>query len=269
MKRINKKYYENFYDIFKELGSYTFFLSALDGLVDGILYADSDTSPSYAVMLTADLNYITGNINSGEFAEGILEVTKSDTFPSHSGFIFESSKVDKVKEIFIDQTYAFVKRYNYQINKDDLVRMSPNFGDLKLVKATSENIKSLSHLKNYQDFYEETLHYWNEYPNHSRIRFANVLVNEGDIASYCYICGESISENSAELGIESFEGYQRNGYAEKLCRITAEELFDLDFDLLNWHCHASNIGSNKTAQKLGFKKVEETHLAWFKKIVKE
>jgi len=55
MIKINKQDYKNFYDIFKEIGSYTFFLSSLDGIVKGELYTDDSNNPTYAIMINYDI----------------------------------------------------------------------------------------------------------------------------------------------------------------------------------------------------------------------
>ncbi len=56
------------------------------------------------------------------------------------------------------------------------------------------------------------------------------------IISCCYLCGKSSSENSCEIGVDTFEPFRRNGYAEVVCRETLKELIELGYDSFNWHC---------------------------------
>ena len=264
MIKINKQDYKNFYNIFKELGSYTFFFSSLDGIVKGELYADDSNNPTYAIMITADLYYLAGDLSGDQFAKDLFNLSQSDVFLDYTGFIFASKNTDRIKEIFGEHTYKFVQRNNFQLAKSEFSYSKPN-SDVDIVRVTPETISNLKEYDNFKEVYEECKFYWDEYPVDSRINFANILVIDNKISSYCFVCGESSSENSSELGIATFEGFKRKGYAEMLSRETLKELIELGYEKFNWHCHSDNVGSSKTALKLGFKCVDETYLAWFKK----
>lgn len=262
---IDQRDYINFYDIFKELGSYTFFLSSLDGLVNGELYADDATNPNYALMLTADLYYLAGDLSGEQFKNEVFSLSQSDVFLNHTGLIFSSKNVSRIKEIFGEHTYKFIKRDNYQLSRLDFNYEDTSIINTDIVKITPKNISKFKKYGNYKEVHDECMFYWDEYGRDSKISFANALVKEKTFVSFCYVCGESSSKNSCELGIETFEGFKRKGNAETICRKTINELIKMGYDKLNWHCHTSNIGSSKTALKLGFKQIEETHLAWIKK----
>ncbi len=267
MIKIDKRDYINFYDIFKELGSYTFFLSALDGIVKGELYADNSSNPTYAVMLTADLYYIAGNLSGELFQKEIFSLSQSDAFLDKTGLIFSSENINRIKEIFKEHTYEFIQRSNYQLLKPTDNNLDNTITDAEIIRITPNTISQFKEYVNYKDVHDECKFYWDEYPIDSKIKFTHALVKDNTFLSFCYVCGESSSENSCELGIETFEGFKRKGYAETVCSETIKEIFNIGYDTLNWHCHTHNIGSSKTALKLGFNKVEETHLAWFNKII--
>ena len=265
MIKIDKHDYIRFYDMFKELGSYTFFLSALDGLVKGQLYTNDEKNPTYAIMLTADLYYLAGDMSGEEFEKNILGLSQSDAFDDCTGLVFSSKHIRRIREVFGEHTYKFIERHNYQLTQLDFNPVDTTTTCADIIRITPMTISNFKNHANYKEVYDECMFYWDEYSIDSKINFANILVKDKMILSYCYVCGESSSENSCELGIETFEGFRRKGYAEKICSETAKELLILGYETFNWHCHADNIGSSKTALKLGFKKVEETHLAWFKK----
>lgn len=267
MYKIDKKYYKNFYELFEELGSYTFLQSSLEGIVNGKLYADDPLHPTCGIMLTADLNYIVGDLNRCE--EELFKLTQADDFYDHTGFIFSSKNIPMIKKIFGKHAYEYVKRYNHQLMKSDFMYQDLTLNDEELVRLTPNNIEEYKQYTNYEELYEECMFYWNEYPKDSKINFAIALVRENIFLSYAYVCGESSSENSCEIGIETFNDYKRRGYAVLLSLEIINELIHFGYDLFNWHCHADNIGSSKTALKLGFKNVDETYLAWFKKNIED
>ena len=265
MLKIEKRYYTNFYDIFSEVGSYTYLLSSIDGIVNGELYADDAENPTYAIMLTADGYYPVGNLNGEKVKRELFNLSQSDVFLDFTGFMFANKQLNRIKEIFGEHTYKFVERNNYKLYESEIKKFDSIEFNNDIVHITPDNISNFKDYKNYEDFYEECISYWNEYPANSRINFCKVLVKDNSIVSYCYICGESSSENSCELGIETFEEFQRKGYAEIVCREAIKEVIKFNYDHINWHCDVSNIGSNKTALKLGFKMAEGSLLGWFKK----
>jgi len=307
MIKIDKQDYINFYGIFSELGSYTFLLSSLNGIVNGELYSDDAKNPTYALMLTADLYYLVGDLRSEQCKQEIFCLSQTDVFLDYTGFIFSSKNHGRIKEIFGKHTYEFIERSNYKLARAEFnfndansssnpnknpcintnsdtnsdtntnanantstdanieINININSDNLDIIRITPDNISKYKEYTNYKDVYDECKSYWDEYPGSSRINFANMLVMGNTILSYCYVCGESSSENSCEPGVETFEGFRRKGYAEAVCRETMKELFRLGYDKLNWHCHTHNIGSSKTAIKLGFKRAEDSHLAWFRK----
>lgn len=269
MIKINKEDYKNFYSIFKELGSYVFMLSSIDGIVGGELYADDSNNPTYAVMLTADLNYLAGDLTNKKFEKELFKLSQSDNFLDYTGFVFLSKNISSVANIFGEHTHKFIKRYNHELMKSDFHYYRTILNGEKLIKMTPDNISIFSGYVNFKDVYEECNFYWDEYHKDSKIKFAFALVKENTFLSYSYVCGESLSENSCELAIETFECFRRKGYAELLSRETLKELIQLGYDKFSWHCHFDNIASSKTALKLGYIKVEETHLAWFKKNLEE
>lgn len=254
MKKINKQDYKNFYKIFNELGSYTFLLSALDGIIKSELYSDDEKNPTYAIMLTKDLYYIAGDLSDNKIDQEFLCLSQSDAFLDSTGFIFSNKNSNRIKEIFGEHTYKFIDRENYKLNKLEFKYFNKTVAKTVIVRLTPTTITKFKKYTNYKDVYDECMFYWDEYPKDSKINFSLALVEENTILSYCYLCGESSSENSCELGIETFEGFKRKGYAEIICRETVKDLIELGYDNFNWHCHTSNIGSSKTALKLNFKK---------------
>jgi len=264
MKKIEKTKYKNFYDIFKELYSYSFLLSALDGIVESTLYADDDENPTYALMLTADLNYIAGDLSGDQVKSDLFSFTQSDDFPDKSGFLFASRHFDRIEEIFGYHIFKLIKRNNFRLSSSN-VDSDEEYVCSNIVKVTPENICLYESYENYEEVFGECMFYWNEYPEDAKTIFANILVEDDKIASFCYLCGESSSEMSSELGIKTFEGFRRKGYAELLSRVALKDLSSKGFKTFNWHCHVDNLGSINTARKLGFNCIDESYLALFKK----
>jgi RimJ/RimL family protein N-acetyltransferase len=87
------------------------------------------------------------------------------------------------------------------------------------------------------------------------------------------IIGWALSEynlgNRCEVGIETVEGYRRQGIATVTGSALVEEAVRRGITRIGWHCWASNAGSIATALRLGFEKVAETdvYFAWFDRVL--
>ena len=267
MIKIDKQDYVNFYDIFNELSSYTFLFGALDGIVKGELYADNTSNPTFAMMLTADCYYIVGDLSDKQLGKEIFNLSQSDAFKDYEGIIFSNKNLSRIKEIFGKHTYEFVERKSYQMLISEYKHINNTIDGIDIINLTPNNIAKFKKLGNFKAVYEDSKYYWDEYPKSSRINFCIVLVKDNTILSRCFLCGESSFENSCEPDIETYEGFKEKGYAETVCREVIKVVIKLGYVKINWHCHTRYIASNKTALKLGFKLVDENHLAWFRKIL--
>jgi|GEM_PF-2226954 len=264
MIKVDQMDYKNFYKIFSELGSYTFMLSALDGLVKSDLYADDPQTPTHAALFTKDLNYLVGDLSNTQFMEDLYDLTQTEDFLDYTGFIFLEKNAQYIKEIFKDHTYAYRGRRNMRLEAKDFTR-SPLSHDGDLVRITPSTLENYKDYANYDAVHEEAVFYWEEFQADSAINFVTALIKDQTIMASCFLCGESASENSCEIGVDTFEPFRRRGYADLVCSHTLDYLIDLGYSAFNWHCFNDNTPSFKTASKLGYKQVGDSHLCWLRK----
>lgn len=266
MKKIRRQDYSNFYKIFSELGAFSYMLSVLDGIVEGHLYADDSKEPSYGILLTEDCYYLAGNLGQAEVKKALRDLSQSQAFKDVTGLIFSDDKKAIIGEIFGDHAYEYIERNAYILKAKDHAYRAET--DKNFVTLTPDNIHDYKAYANYEEVYEESKAYWDAYPEDSKINFSLVCLQDRAIVASCYIIGESSSENSCELGIDTFEGYKRQGFGQATCGEAINRLRHLGYEQFHWHCFKDNIASHKTALKLGFVKVDQNLLAWFRKHLK-
>ncbi|WP_242942304.1 GNAT family N-acetyltransferase [Hathewaya proteolytica] len=85
--------------------------------------------------------------------------------------------------------------------------------------------------------------------------FGFCIVNGNDIVSWCI--SDYVMGNKCEIGIETDEGYRKNGFATIVVSVCIKYCMENNIDHIWWHCFESNIGSQKTAEKVGFKLCKE------------
>lgn len=263
MIKIEKKYYKNFYGIFKEIDCYAVVFGVLDGIANGYIYADKVENPTAAVIFTEDGYFLAGDFTNKEVNRWIYELTQSDIFPEYAGLLFNSSKLENIKSIFGEKLYELVDRNSYELNENSYDKSIEK--ELDSVKVTPKNLMDFKHYDNFKQLYDGCKFSWGEYIENPKMNFCIALIIDNSIVSKCMICHESISKNSCELDVETVEGFRQKGYALAVVNEAIKEAFKQGYDKILWNCDKINKGSIKIAEKFKFKKGKETYLSWFDK----
>jgi len=81
------------------------------------------------------------------------------------------------------------------------------------------------------------------------------LLHETTIASMCLM--DCRTENWCEIGIRTDETYRRQGLAALAVAGLVEHCLDRGINQIGWHCLRNNVGSRRTAEKVGFTQAAE------------
>lgn len=116
--------------------------------------------------------------------------------------------------------------------------------------------------------------------NDTRIRFPDILKRWMNIdeqwgtvdnfvekgVSFCVLHGQKVvswcspdcvAGDQIDVGVITHPDHRQRGLAAVSVAATAEYCFDHGFSAVGWHCNAANIGSWKTAEKVGFNREHE------------
>lgn len=263
MKKIEQKDYHNFYKLFREIDCYVGVLGVLDGICHGDLYADDAVNPTVALMMTEDGHYLAGDCSNPVVNLSLQQLTSSDLYPEYAGIIFSASKLNEVKNLFGAKLYHIVERDNFVLTKESFTEAEPT--GLTLTKVNRDNLTNFSDYSDYKTLSDGATFFWNEYKKSNKMNFCMLLSKEKEIVSKCIVCQESNSKNCCELDVETIEKFRHNGYGHVAASETIKQAFMNGYQFVYWCCDKDNYGSKRIAEKLGFKKVEESYLAWFDK----
>ena len=78
------------------------------------------------------------------------------------------------------------------------------------------------------------------------------VLYEGEMVAWCTpdcVAGERI-----DVGIMTHPAHRRRGLASVAAAAVVEECLNQGFSAVGWHCNAENVGSWKTAEKVGFER---------------
>ena len=267
MIKIKKEIYKNFYNISEEMHGRIGLLGVMDGICKGSIYSDSETNPGTALFLTDDGNVIVGDQENEIFNAEMLELFKTEAFGGTSHIAMKEKWINPSKAIFQSYISDPVKRYFYSLNDINSLNTTTDLDpEYRLFKVTPESLITLKDYKNFKNVNNECLWWWKPYTPSEKFNFGYVVIKDKTIITRCSLCQESSSQNICELDIETIEeGFRRQGFAVAVAHATIKEAFRVGYDKIAWGSYVSNIGSWKTAEKLGFTKVGENYLSWLKK----
>jgi RimJ/RimL family protein N-acetyltransferase len=96
------------------------------------------------------------------------------------------------------------------------------------------------------------LNNWGTREHYAEHGFGYCVVHGAEVVSWSLV--DCVSGTRCEIGIQAQEAYRRQGLAAIAAAAAVEYALSSGFDEVGWHCDAENIGSWKTALKVGFVK---------------
>ena len=96
---------------------------------------------------------------------------------------------------------------------------------------------------------------WGSLDDFMRKGFGFCTLYGNEMVSWCL--ADCVSGNQCEVGIRTAENYRRRGLATLTVAATVDYCLSHGFTSIGWHCSEDNIGSWKTAEKVGFEKTRD------------
>jgi RimJ/RimL family protein N-acetyltransferase len=123
------------------------------------------------------------------------------------------------------------------------------------VQQVDEKFLTKSHLKNHSSITSWIYKRWKGNVDFFQRGFCFCLVKD-DEEIVSWAMSDWSTQNYIIMGIETDENYRKQGFATIVTAAAAEYCISKNIDL-RWFCNAQNIGSWKTAEKVGFRKIRE------------
>ena len=122
------------------------------------------------------------------------------------------------------------------------------------VKHVDKEFLAKTDLKNHSSIASWIYKRWKDEQDFFKRGFCFCLVKDGkEIVSWAM--SDWSTENYIIMGIDTDENYREQGFAAIVTSAAAEYCKTKEIDL-RWFCTAQNIGSWKTAEKVGFQKIK-------------
>lgn len=227
------------------------------------IYVDHPTRPRMALAWKKSKVYLAGAPQEKDTIGALRRLFDETIYPGvvaadlENDFTVRYAPNDwetKIETILPGKTLIKGRRQFYTLKqlKHDWRKLLP--GDFTLLPVDADLLRK-THLKNLDRLIEEMQSERDSVDDFLRYSFGICLVHGDELVGWClseYNCG-----NRCEVGIETVEGYRRQGVATLTASALIELALSRDIPRIGWHCWADNEGSIATAKKVGFEKVRD------------
>ena len=261
--KLKESDYEKARPIFKEL-KYNLIISAvIEGTSPGRIYVDNMCHPHTAFLCSVEGYHLAGYDNNAEFNAALNQliteiILTGDTVREGEESIDLCIHPDtweaKLRNIFAIRTPLQNNRRHYACSelKFDWKDQVP---DGYSVQPIDEKLTERPSLKIPDHVYYWMKTSWGSIDDFMQNGFGFCTLHGDEMVSWCI--ADCVSGNQCEVGIHTAEDYRRHGLATLTVAATIDYCLSHGFTSIGWHCNDDNIGSWKTAEKVGFEKTRD------------
>lgn len=239
--------------------------SIINNNTPSIIYVDSIEQPNIALIWNKTHNmFMLGNCLDKNVEDSIKTVFREVFFNCENKInknILDyeiqcySNEVEKrVEDIFDDFSVMLNQRRYYFMNllNKDYFKEDNNFLEQYNLRLCFIDKIFLENkiINNKEDIITEINETWSSMNMYFKNGFGMCLVKDNDVVSWCtsdYVVGDS-----CEIGVKTDENFRKKGLCTYLVKQILNYCKKNKLYKVGWHCRADNIGSYKTAEKVGF-----------------
>ena len=247
--------YNNAYELFADLAmDHLFAAAVLNNDLDGAIYVDNVKRPQSGFMSTKELQFLAGNPDNPAFNAGLKQVWQETIFMGHApGATLEAidlvfagdSWQHQLKALFGDWRWPPIPNHARHycltgagLEWQTLVPKGYVVQQLEPVLLAKQTAGPIPFIQTAANFTADM--------------FGFCALRDGQIVCAC--ATDVISGSACEIGIETDPEHYRRGLATVTAAATVEYALAHGFQQIWWICGNENLGSIRTAEKVGFTK---------------
>ena len=253
-----KEKYREIRHLFEDKSYLNIFRSHLERTpIKKSVYVDNLENPQTAVMIVIPRLFFGGKGDNrafnSEFREFLFGKLKNEFLDRSQHevdcyFANEDWK-EGVKHVLIEP--YFYDRYYYEIKELKQANWRDIIPERYSIEPVNLSLLEKNYLENYDWLIEEIEENWLPFEeNLKEIKGFYLVKEDKEIVAWCTL--EYLTdENEIEVGIATREEYRKKGFATIVGSATAEYALT-KYKSVGWNCSISNVGSWKTAEKIGY-----------------
>ena len=241
--------------------------AVIAGNSPGRMWVDDPNEPSVAFLWDGyHCYYFVGTSSNKKFNTALKKLLFKEIIPKAIENNHEIFKIEYfpeewepiVEEMLREKLPVKHARKFFTLNKP----MIPKWKDILPTGFSVRKIRKIlleSDIKNVQSIIDEINQCWNSVDDFLEKSFGFCLVytpknREEEIQGWC--TGEYLSEEKCGVGIKTFRGYRKRGFATAMASAFVEHSLSVNIQP-HWDASADNNASVRVAEKVGFSKIQD------------
>jgi GNAT superfamily N-acetyltransferase len=239
--------------------------AAIEGRNPGWIFVDNVERPCTAFALTVEGYLLAGDHDNSTTNEALRRLLKEQIFTgqvfvngneSMSLAVHPQAWEARLPELIPTHEIEKLERYHYLCRavKFDWRNNLPEGYTLHRVDPALMGDSQVVWPDPLRNFFLPT-DFWGTMENFWAQGVSFCIVHEQQVVSWC-TC-DCATRDQIDVGIVTHPSYRRRGLAAIAVAATVEHCLSHGFSMVGWHCNAQNVGSWKTAEKVGFERNRE------------
>ena len=257
---LEKSKYDNVRPLFTELAAYNVSISALlEGMNPGRVFVDNADSPQAAFMKTVEGHHLVGDPNNIAFINAINADFQENHYHDEVTVWGDDMMLCVHPDAWRDSLPALLApREPLTLARRHYVCMALKYDNWRDHLPDSYDVRQIDNdLLDESEFSipEHILGWingnWGTRANYTHHGFGFCILHENTIVSWSI--ADCASDDRCEIGIHTHPDYRRRNLATITAAAAVDYALNNGFVEVGWHCNEDNIGSWKTAEKVGFR----------------
>lgn len=239
--------------------------AAIEGNNPGRIFVDDVYHPRTALALTVEGYLLAGDDSNLETDGALCRLFKEKIFTgeafvngdwSMSLAVHPETWEAKLPALIPTHEVEKIERYHYLCRtlKFDWRDHVPEGCTVRRVDRTLLNDAQVVFLDAVREWIDLEEMWWTEENFLSKgVSFA--VLREEQVVAWC--TPDCVADDRIDVGIITHPAHRRRGLAAVAVAATVEHCLNHGFSAVGWHCNADNVGSWKTAEKVGFERDRE------------
>lgn len=239
--------------------------AAMQGNNPGRIFVDDLSQPQTAFALTVE-GYLLGGKNDNPATLGSLQHLLEEKIFTGQVFVNGDQSMSlavhpdtweaKLPKLIPTHEVEKIERYHYlcrELKFDWRNHIPKGYSLQRVDQALLHNTQILfpDVLREWLDIEEL---WWTE-DNFFTKGISTCVLHGREVVTWC--TPDCLAGDQIDVGIFTHPGYRRQGLASVALAACVEHCLNHGFSALGWHCNAENLGSWKTAEKVGFERNRE------------
>lgn len=214
----------------------------LAGVLDGQVWADDPDQPAVALVSDGEASYLGGDPDPLTQPAALRAL-----IPAWTYLFPEDDWVPRLSEVWDNPFARPHPRLRFALEQPTAdVALPDGFEPVQISRSNLSRYPAL------QAFAEDEADGWRSFEHFLDVGVGFVVMRDGQVVSHSL--ADCVMGSHAELGVGTDEAFRRLRLGRAAAAAAVNECLRRGIVDVGWHCHASNAGSIRIAEAVGFRR---------------